>query len=47
VKIFPKRVCPLSKHAIEPIDCHLGARFPTAFLSCPTARVCDGKGKVW
>ena len=51
VKIFRKGVCQLSKHAIEPhaiepVDCHLGARFPTAFLSCPTARVCDGKGKV-
>jgi hypothetical protein len=20
---------------------------PTAFLSCPTAKVCDGKDKVW
>jgi hypothetical protein len=24
------RLCPLSKHGIEPIDCHLGARSPTA-----------------
>jgi hypothetical protein len=47
VYIFPKGVCTLSKHATEPIDCHLGVRFPTGFLRCPTAKVCDGKGKVW
>jgi hypothetical protein len=29
---------PLSKHAIEPIDCQLGARSPTAFLRRPTAK---------
>jgi hypothetical protein len=32
------RAGPLSKHAIEPIDCHLGARSHTAFLRCPTAK---------
>ena len=35
---FPKAVCPLSKQAIEPIDCHLGPRFPTGFLRCPNRK---------
>ncbi len=31
VKFFPKRLCSLSGQAIEPIDCHLGARSPSHF----------------
>jgi hypothetical protein len=34
---FPNAVCALSKQAIEPIDCHLGARFP-GFLRCPNRK---------